>query len=202
MRKVFIIFIILLAIVIFASVAFAMFWQNPKLRSDIKIGCKNLNWNKSFCVDAMPDFPEKIGDFSLTQYNKVNWEEECKKINENDICTRSISLKYRTPDETKLIIVAPVFISKGANYFREYESQFKGKEISPNIFELKSKTVLSYKNKMFWRTRDIDMITIGQYAYKKKADGSLKNIQIPQNFSLMDNEVSKFFRGEYPPVSK
>jgi len=200
MKKIIVVAIVALILIIVAGVSFAMFWQNPKLRSAVKIGCEKLNWNKSFCVDAMPDFPEKIGDFYLTGYNKVNWQEECKNVNEKDICTKSINLEYRNQEKTKLIIVAPVFISKGEGYFGEYESQFKGGEISTNIFELKSKTLLSYKNKMFWRAKNIDMITVGQYAYEIKPDGSPKNIQIPGSFSLLENEVSKFFIEKYPPV--
>ena len=176
--------------------------QNTNWKGIVGLGCKTLNWDKSFCVDSMPDFPEKIGDFTLTRYSKVNWEEECKELGENTICTKSNSLEYYNSDNTRLIIVAPVFTSKGASYFAEYESQFKGGEISSNIFELKSKTLLTYKNKMFWRAKNIDMITIGQYAYEKKVDGSLKNIQIPSSFPLLTNEVSKFFLEKYPPIKK
>lgn len=203
------IIVIVLIFIIFLGVKFFfpdeidyLIRQNTDLKGIVGLGCKTLNWDKSFCVDSMPDFPEKIGEFTLTRYSRVNWEEECKEFDENTICTKSNNLEYYNSDNTRLIIVAPVFISKGASHFAEYESQFKGGEIFPNIFELKSKTLLTYKNKMFWRSKNIDMITVGQYAYEIKPDGSPKNIQIPSNFSLLENEVSKFFIEKYPPIKK
>lgn len=199
MKKLYLLLVIIISLAILSGVAFSAVWQNPELKRMVGFGCV-LNWNKSFCVDNMPNFPEKIGDFSLTSYNKVNWQEECKEVGENTICTRSNNLEYYNKDSTRLIIVAPVFISRGASHFNEYESMFKGGEISSNIFELKSKTLSAYKNKMFWRAKSIDVITIGQYAYEIKPDGSPKNIQIPSEFSLLENDVSKFFIEKYPPV--
>lgn len=188
--------IIVIVIVILIASTFSAIYFNPNLKKLIGLGCKIMNWNDSFCVDKLPNFPEKIGEFSLYEYNKKNWKSECNELNGETFCSKSIRVVYYNGSTQEAIHLMPTYLTEGKkfsiiNYIHE---NMIDEEIGENVFRLIERWEL------FWSTNTkFDYIMIQTYLYESRDDGSrISKVQTAE----IDQEVIQYFLNEYPPVKK
>ena len=177
---------------ILVTSVFLVIYFNPdiEIKKLIGLGCKTMNWDDSFCVDKLPDFPENIGEFSLYRYSKKNWESECKNLNNETICSKSIRAVYYNKDTREAIHFMPIYLTEGTkSSFADYitENLIK-EEVEENVFRLVQHWEL------FWSTNtEFDYIMTQTYLYED--DGSSK-----RQTAITNQEVIRYFLNKYPPV--
>lgn len=195
MKKTIIIIATVLIMLLIISASLVIYF-NPELGKLIGLGCKTMNWNKSFCIDRLPDFPEAIGEFSLHQYSKKNWESECNDFNEESFCSKSIRVEYRNEDTHEEIHFMPVYLTKGkkSTVVDYMINNLIAEEVEKNVFRLVEPWEL------FWSTdTEFDYIMTQTYLYELKDDGSTNNkVQTAE----ADQEVIQYFLNKYPPAAK
>jgi len=194
MKKIIITIIVIMAILV--TSVFLVIYFNPdiEIKKLIGLGCKTMNWDDSFCIDKLPDFPENIGEFSLYQYSKKNWESECNDLNSETICSKSIRAVYYNEDTQEAIHFMPVYLIEGTNSFViDYitENLIK-EEVEENVFRLVERWEL------FWSTNtEFDYIMTQTYLYELRDDGSTTSkVQTAKT----NQEVIRYFLNKYPPV--
>ena len=188
--------IILIVIVILIVSASLVIYFNPDLRKLIGLGCKTMNWDDSFCVDKLPDFPENIGAFSLYEYNKRNWGSECKNLNSETICSKSIRAIYYNEDTQETIHFMPTYLTEGTKSFViDYITEdLIEEEVEENVFRLVEHWEL------FWSTNtEFDYIMTQTYLYELRDDGSVNS---RSQIAKANQEVIQYFLNKYPPVAE
>ena len=160
-------------------------------------GCKEKNWNNAFCIDKLPDFPQYIGDYVLTRFNKKNWDYDCDHIRDVTVCGTTIRLEYYNSKAELAIHVIPTIIDEenSVNYNLEAFTSAMGAVETDNIYRFPHD-----KKELAWKTKgEIDFIGTQIYKYIRNTDGGTKSyggIQVAD----VNNEVIIYFLGVYPPI--
>ena len=187
-----ILFLFLLIVLIIAGVLYIIFKD--------KYLCKQMNWNKEFCVDSFPDFPESIEGYTRQGYSKVNWELDCDDENGVEVCIKSNRVEYSNSDGTLQIHVLPTIVEKNKKVFIEGLLERLSGEVRDNVYSFKGTGKLISSKGLFWRTKkDFNFIMTKEYAYSIKDDGTLKNELVTDKPNL-DNTVIKYFLEKYPSI--
>lgn len=169
----------------------------PELPGDEDTGnidnCDTLNWDDSFCIDDLPDFPESIGNFSLYQYNKKNWEAECGELEGGEICSKSMRAVYYNNDTKEAIHFIPAYLTKGEAYYKNYIIEnLVVAEVETNVFRLVERWEL------FWSTNtEFDYIMTQTYLYEQRDDGSTTS---GTQTADVNHEVIQYFLNKYPAI--
>lgn len=190
--------IIIIVVILVVSVFLVIYFipNTSSFKKFIGLGCKTMNWNDSFCVDKLPDFPEKIGEFVLYEYNKKNWESECNNLNNETFCSKLIRVVYYNENTQKAIHFMPTYLTEGkkSSIIDYIHENLVDEEVGENVFRLLEPWEL------FWSTSaEFDYIMTQTYLYEPRDDDSrISKVQTAE----IDQEVIQYLLNKYPPVKK